>query len=130
MNLNALIIEAHGCEAPEARSSFLGQHGENYHYSVKLLRWDVTLEVPLPRFTVVLHLMKTHPAFSPEMPKEHIEAYVDGYQVRPQEAISYALATFSNQQAAVRTYLEERFGPMLGEAKNLGGAWWLAALNP
>lgn len=127
--LNSLINEAHGCAVPRTRSHFIDQQDSCYRYAVTLADFEVTITVPLPRFSVILHLDRLHEAFTPEMPFERLEAYITNYQPRPTEAISYALATFNSQPALVRTYLEGRFGPLLSKARKLGVAWWAESID-
>ena len=119
-----LLEEAHGCEMPEARSTWVGWPGRILEYDVRLPSWDVTICVPMPDLAVLMHLSVLHAAFRPELPREHAEFYIDRYQVRACDALSFALVTFDEQESPVRTHLRQRFGPMLGVARDGAARWW------
>ena len=121
--LKDLIQESHGGN-PLTRCAFIDEQDAAYRYSVTVVSHGVTIVVPLPKFSVLTHLDLMHEAVSPDMHKEHLEAYVHDYKPRTVVAISYALATYNSQHGFVRSYLEGRFGPLLDKARKLGADWW------
>ena len=115
---------AHGCAMPTVTSTYVGWEDRTLLYDVCLVDWQVTVRVPMPDLGVLIHLSLLHTSFAPELPREHAEFYIDRYQVRAMEALSFALADFDEQPADVQRHLVDRFGPMLDDARAAGAKYW------
>ncbi|HEB53419.1 MAG TPA: hypothetical protein ENI87_09220 [bacterium] len=124
-----LLREAHGCELPEAHSTWLGWSYPFFEYVVQLPQWGVTIKVLLPNLAVAMHLSVLHEAFGPDLPREHAEFYFSRYQVLVCDALTFALFDYGEQPSAVQLHLRERFGPMLGVAREAATREWAQVMR-
>lgn len=112
-SLPLLVKEAHGCVLPECSTHFVEDLESDFLYDVYLWDWGVTITVPLRAEWVVNHLVA-----------QGLEVQPNLYKVRPQDAVAYALTTYSIQPKPVRDYLQSRFGKMLNQARDLAHSYW------
>ena len=109
-----LVREAHGCKMPDASTHYIEDLERDILYDVYLWDWGVVITVPFPaKSALMMQAMEEKPL------NERL------YQVRPIDAIAYALASYSTQPEPVRAYLRGRFGGMLKQARSMGSDHWM-----
>ena len=93
-------------------------------YNVYFPGWDINIAVPMPQMPVFIHLARKHKSFGPGLHREYLEAYIQDYEVRPSDALAYALTTFHDQTEHTQSMLKFRLGPYLEQATEFAEDWW------
>lgn len=125
MRLSEILARVDGMNLPRVRSTFVDWTNNIITYDVEVTDWQFTLRVPMPQLAVLLLLDLRYKNFSPDLHREHAEAYIRDFQVRAQDAFAYALSSFNSQDKSIREYFEFRFGEHLSEAREQAHRWWL-----
>lgn len=107
-------------DMPITRTSFCSWNEEAFVYDVCVVDVELLVTVVMPKMAVLLHIACTNPNFSPEMPSEHAEAYIQNYKVRGVDALAFALTRGEDLVAL--------FGSRYDEARLLASGWWDEAL--
>ena len=122
-NFASILIET-SPEIPESRTEYKDWGDGRIIYDVTFPKLKFSMTVPMPEMAVMLAISSERPAFSPDMPLEHAEAYVQSYRVRSIDALAYC---FASPHEVPQLYA--LFGERYEEAKEHALIWWEEAQN-